>query len=236
MVRYHAHGTDPVAGPYLVMEWVDGETLRDRQTRAALTPADALRIGARLVRALAAVHAAGVVHRDVKPRNVMLQHGSVNRVTLVDFGIARVGRSLGLTSTGARLGTPRYMAPEQIMNARRVDGRADVFSLGCVVFEMLTGRQAFHCEDDVAALARMLIEDAPSIRSLRPELPERGRRAGRSPPQQGPAPAALRRRGACCRTGAPHACLRGRRARWRTLRERSAPSSAYRRRQRRLRD
>ncbi|HVJ93272.1 MAG TPA: protein kinase, partial [Labilithrix sp.] len=170
VVRYFAHGVDPVAGPYLVMEWVEGETLRDRHIRAPLTPADALRMGSLLVRALAAVHEAGVVHRDVKPQNVMLS-GSPERVTLVDFGVARVGRGLGLTPMGARLGTPRYMAPEQIMNARRVDGRADVFSLGCVVFEMLTGVQAFGTNDEVATLARILIEDAPPIRRFRAELP-----------------------------------------------------------------
>jgi len=166
IVRYVDHGDD-----FLVMEWVDGECLADRITHRGIPPVDALRLAARLVSALAAAHAAGVVHRDVKPRNVMLPDGGWDAAKIVDFGVARIG-SDGRTKTGVRVGTPRYMAPEQIVSSRRVDGRADVFSLGCVLFEMLAGRKAFRGNDEVALLARMVIEDAPRLRSVRADVPE----------------------------------------------------------------
>jgi len=166
IVRYVDHGDD-----YLVMEWVDGESLADRITMRGTPPLDALALGARLVAGLGAAHAAGVVHRDVKPRNVMLPGGAFEDAKIVDFGVARVSED-GRTKTGVRVGTPRYMAPEQIVSSRRVDGRADVFSLGCVLFEMLAGRKAFRGRDEVALLARMVIEDAPRLRSVRADVPE----------------------------------------------------------------
>ena len=166
IVRYVDHGDD-----YLVMEWVDGESLADRITMRGTPPVDALKLGARLVAGLSAAHAAGVVHRDVKPRNVMLPNGAFEDAKIVDFGVARVSED-GRTKTGVRVGTPRYMAPEQIVSSRRVDGRADVFSLGCVLFEMLAGRKAFRGRDEVALLARMVIEDAPRLRSVRADVPD----------------------------------------------------------------
>lgn len=168
VVRYVAHGVEGTLGPYLVMEWVPGTTLHERLAGEGMAPADALRLAARLVRALVVVHAAGIVHRDVKPRNVMLTSRGPK---LVDFGVARVRGRGGVTVTGALLGTPRYMAPEQIRSARRVDGRADVFAVGCLLFEALTGRRVFDGDDDVALLARVLIEDARPPSRLRPELP-----------------------------------------------------------------
>jgi tetratricopeptide (TPR) repeat protein len=165
IVRYLGHGPT-----FLVMEWVDGESLAERLRTRGATPEDALRLGERLVLGLVAVHAAGIVHRDLKPRNVMLPNGSFDDAKIVDFGVARADASEG-TGTGIRLGTPRYMAPEQIVSSRRVDGRADVFSLGCVLFEMLTGRKAFRGTDEVAVLARMVIEDAPRVRSVRSDIP-----------------------------------------------------------------
>ncbi len=166
IVRYVDHGDD-----FLVMEWVDGESLADRISLRETPPAEALRLGARLVSALAAAHAEGVVHRDVKPRNIMLPSNGFADAKIVDFGVARVSED-GRTKTGVRVGTPRYMAPEQIVSSRRVDGRADVFSLGCVLFEMLAGRKAFRGRDEVALLARMVIEDAPRLRSVRADVPE----------------------------------------------------------------
>jgi tetratricopeptide (TPR) repeat protein len=170
VVRYLAHGSG-ATGPYLVMEWVEGDSLRARLDREGLTPSQALLMAARLVRALAVLHERDVVHRDVTPRNVMLEGGAPERAKLVDFGIARRAASPGLTATGTILGTPRYMAPEQIMNARRVDGRADVFALGSVLFEALTGRKAFDGDDDVALLARMILEEAIEASAVRRELP-----------------------------------------------------------------
>ncbi len=168
IVRYVDHGSDP---PFLVMEWVDGESLAERLRAGGVKPSDALALTARVVRGLAAVHALGVVHRDVKPRNVMLPRGSFENAKIVDFGVARV-RTEGATTTGVRLGTPRYMAPNKIVSSRRVDGRADIFSLGCVLFEMLTGRRAFRGDDEVAVLARVVIEDAPRVRSVRTDVPD----------------------------------------------------------------
>ncbi len=168
IVRYIDHGSDP---PFLVMEWVDGESLAERLRASGVKPSDALQLAARVVRGLAAVHAAGIVHRDLKPRNVMLPKGSFENAKIVDFGVARV-QTEGRTNTGVRLGTPRYMAPEQIVSSRRVDGRADIFSVGCVLFEMLTGRRVFRGEDEVAVLARVVIEDAPRVRSIRADIPD----------------------------------------------------------------
>jgi predicted ATPase len=173
IVRYVDHGTSPEHGPFLAMAWIAGETLADRLQASGLRPAEALRLAVRLAEGLAAMHAAGIVHRDLKPSNVMLAGGEVERAIIVDFGVARVAH-LDASSSGERgghLGTARYMAPEQIRNARTVDGRADVFALGCILFEALTGRPAFEGIDPVIVLARILFEPLPIPSAVRPELP-----------------------------------------------------------------
>jgi non-specific serine/threonine protein kinase len=174
IVRYVDHGTSPEHGPFLAMAWIAGETLADRLKTEGLRPAEALRLTVRLAEGLAAMHAAGVVHRDLKPSNVMLAGGEVGHAIIVDFGVARVARLADASASGERgghLGTARYMAPEQVRNARTVDGRADVFALGCILFEALTGRPAFEGIDPVIVLARILFEALPVPSAVRPDLP-----------------------------------------------------------------
>ncbi len=129
--------------PFLVMEFVAGKSLKEYiAARGKLDPQETLRLGTQIAQGLAAAHAQGVIHRDVKPGNVMLHEGAT-RVRLADFGLARVTfDNADLTSVGAVLGTPAYMAPEQV-RGEQVDCRADLFSLGCVFYTMLTGSSPF---------------------------------------------------------------------------------------------
>ncbi len=118
IVRYVAHGLTPEGDPYLVMEWLEGEDLARRLARLALGAGEAIAIVQRAAEALAEAHAAGIVHRDVKPANIFLVGGDPRRVKVLDFGIARLPRAgVGLTRPGAILGTAGYMAPEQIREA-----------------------------------------------------------------------------------------------------------------------
>ena len=173
VVRYLDHGIGPDEQPYLVMAWVEGgETLRQRLDGTGLNPMEALGLARRLASGLAAVHVCGVVHRDLKPSNVMLAGGQLREAVLVDFGVARLSRSATeLTATGDHVGTPRYMAPEQIRNPRTVDARADVFALGCILFECLTGRVCFAGDDPIQVIARILFAPIPALSTTRPELP-----------------------------------------------------------------
>ena len=187
IVRYVAHGEIDDGRPFLAMEWLDGEDLaahlaRDRGGEP-IPIDDVLAIARGTAAALAAGHARGVIHRDVKPSNLLLVDGNPRLVKILDFGIAREAAAhaatesrLGATSrpvtrTGAIVGTVGYMAPEQARGDRSVDARADVFSLGCVLFECLTGRPAFVGSHVVAVLAKILLEDAPRASTLRSGVP-----------------------------------------------------------------
>jgi tetratricopeptide (TPR) repeat protein len=171
VVRYVAHGI--AAGrPYLVMEWLDGESLEERLAREALAPATAVALGVAAAEALGWAHARGVVHRDVKPSNLFLCGGDVAAVRVLDFGIARRRYAAQpITRTGVMMGTPGYMAPEQARGEREVDARADVFSLGCVLFEALAGQPAFSGAHVMAVLAKVLLEEPPRLRDLLPSAP-----------------------------------------------------------------
>jgi predicted ATPase len=172
VVRYVDHGVSTGDEPFLVMDWVAGNTLEERLSTTGMTPVEALGLAERLAGGLAAVHARGVVHRDLKPSNVMLPGGVLEQAVIVDFGVARLARAeSGPTTTGDSVGTPRYMAPEQIRNARTVDGKADVFALGCILFECLTRQFAFGGADPVSVLARILFEPLPLPSRVRPGLP-----------------------------------------------------------------
>lgn len=172
IVRYVAHGRIDAESMFLAMEWLDGEALDARLARGSLSIGDAIALGRRLARALAVAHARGVVHRDVKPSNVILRGGEPSDATLVDFGIARAQDVLQtMTATGVVIGTPQYMAPEQARGEKAVDAHADVFSLGCLFFECLTGRAAFAGAHVVAVLAKILLDPAPRVRTLRPDVP-----------------------------------------------------------------
>ena len=170
VVSYVAHGFH-AKEPYLVMDWLDGEELGDRLARGPLAIGDAREVAARIADALGAAHVLGIVHRDVKPSNIVLVSGDVTRATLIDFGVARADVGPRRTRTGLVLGTPGYMAPEQARASRDVDARADVYALGCVLFECLTGKPPFAGEHPVAVLAKVLLDEAPRLASVAPAIP-----------------------------------------------------------------
>ena len=173
VVRYVAHGASHAGTSFLAMEWLEGQDLSQRLARSGVSIAETLVLGRKVAEALAAVHARGIVHRDLKPSNLFLPGGAVDRVTIIDFGIAHVGLATrALTRTGAGLGTPGYMAPEQARGAREVDARADLFSLGCILFECLTGRPVFMGEHPIAVLAKVLFEEAARVTDVRADVPE----------------------------------------------------------------
>ncbi|XXX72863.1 protein kinase [Sorangium sp. So ce134] len=173
IVRYATHGVAPTGEPYLAMEWLSGESLADRLSRQELRVDESVALARRVADALGAAHASGIVHRDIKPSNLFLVDGALDRVKLLDFGIALLSDATSrLTGTSAVVGTLGYMAPEQARGDRAaLDGRADVFSLGCVLFECLTGQRAFRGQH-LALVWKLLLEDPPRARELRPEVPE----------------------------------------------------------------
>jgi serine/threonine protein kinase len=158
-------------GPYLVTELVEGEELGDRLTRGPLTPDEAARIVRGVADALEAVHRAGVVHRDLKPSNVMLRpNGSP---VLLDFGIAQDESAEKLTQTGALLGTPNYMAPEQAGGERELIGpRTDVYSLGAVLYTCLSGEKPFGEKSSLALVKAVLTSTPEPLSKLRPDVPK----------------------------------------------------------------
>ncbi|MDC3957057.1 serine/threonine-protein kinase [Polyangium jinanense] len=170
IVRYVTHGITSAGEPFLAMEWLAGEELGERLARGRLTVEESVGVISAAASALATAHARGVVHRDIKPSNVFLVDGALDRVKLLDFGLARMPLSPRFTRTGVVLGTPSYMAPEQARGAPSLDARVDVFALGAVLFECLTGQPAFQGEHVMAILAKVLLEDPPPVRKLRPEV------------------------------------------------------------------
>ena len=172
VVAYIAHGATGAGEPFLAMEWVEGETLRKRLRRGALGIDESICVARQLAQALAAAHARGIVHRDIKPGNVVLAAGRVDRLKLLDFGIARLADAdRPLTRTGEMLGTPAYMAPEQARAAKKVGEPSDLYSLGCVVFQCLTGRKPFAAKDFAAVLMQVVLEPAPKLGELLPAAP-----------------------------------------------------------------
>ena len=154
---------------FIVTELVEGETLADRLRDGPMPPADAVAVAVDIARALAAAHALGLIHRDIKPGNVMLLPDG--RVKVVDFGIARAAGSDTLTHTGVVLGSTAYLSPEQA-GGQPVDERADLYSLGCVLYEMLTGRVPFRADTPIATMYRHVNEDAPPPSTIAPVQPE----------------------------------------------------------------
>ncbi|WP_437597219.1 protein kinase [Sorangium sp. So ce590] len=171
VVQYVAHGTTAWGQPYLAMQWLDGETLSERLTRQGLTLEETLELGLHVARTLGAVHRLGLVHRDLKPSNLILEGGSLERVSLIDFGLARAATDEPLTAAGLVLGTPGYMAPEQARGELSADARVDVFALGCILYRCLTGHPAFQGNAGLAVLMKVLLEDPPRVRELRPGTP-----------------------------------------------------------------
>jgi tetratricopeptide (TPR) repeat protein len=172
IVRYIEGGSTPKGEPYLIMEWLDGETLSERMRRRQLTMAESLSLGVRVALALESIHRRGVVHRDLKPSNLFLRGGAVDQIVLIDFGIAwRTDAAQKLTLPGALIGTPGYIAPEQARGVPDIDARADVFSLGCVLFRCIAGRAPFQGDDPLAVLLKVAAADPPRLREIRPNVP-----------------------------------------------------------------
>jgi len=148
---------------YYVMPFVEGESLRDRLTREKQLPIeDAVKIGSDIAAALDYAHRHGVVHRDIKPENVMLHEGEA---IVTDFGIAKAVSAAGgesFTQTGMVVGTPAYMSPEQAAGEQEPDARTDLYSLGCVLYEMLTGSAPFTAPTVQALIMKRFTEPVPS--------------------------------------------------------------------------
>ena len=157
---------------WYVMPYVEGESLRDRLRREIqLSMDEALRTALQVASALDYAHRHGVVHRDIKPENILLAD---EQALVADFGVARaLGASAGerLTETGVVLGTPSYMSPEQASGTSQVDGRSDIYSLGCVLYEMLAGEPPYTGPTPQLVLAKRVLGHVPSIRRVRPTIP-----------------------------------------------------------------
>jgi eukaryotic-like serine/threonine-protein kinase len=157
---------------YYVMPFIEGESLRDRLNREQQLPIqDALQIARESAEALAYAHDHGIVHRDIKPENILLQQG---HALVADFGIARAVSKAGgekLTQTGMAVGTPHYMSPEQSLGSEHVDARSDVYSLGCVLYELLVGTPPFTGPTAQAITVKRFTERAPAVSAARPDVP-----------------------------------------------------------------
>jgi serine/threonine protein kinase len=176
IVPIHSVGEAPDGLVYFVMAYVDGESLAAKLKRRGRLPSDeARRIMQETADALGAAHALGIIHRDVKPDNILLE-GSRGRVVVTDFGIAKALSSTTggatLTGTGVAIGTPHYMSPEQAAGDREIDGRSDIYSLGVVAYQMLAGELPFHAPTVPGILMKHITERAPMITDKRPDLPE----------------------------------------------------------------
>lgn len=183
-------GTLADGSPFLAMERLYGETLRQHIARVrALDPESAIEIAVQLLSGLDAAHELGIVHRDVKPENVFLvrpRQGSFPLVKILDFGMCRVGAprrpvpkakdpdfvdDKTLTRAGTVVGTPEYMAPEQASGRRHFDLRIDLYAVGVLLYEALTGTRAFYGADPRAVLVNVLARQIPPVRAVRPDLP-----------------------------------------------------------------
>ena len=176
IVPIHSVGEGPDGLVYFVMAYVDGESLGAKlKRRGRLPPDEARRIMLETADALGAAHALGIIHRDVKPDNILLE-GSRGRVVVTDFGIAKaLSSSTGsatLTATGVAIGTPHYMSPEQAAGDREIDGRSDIYSLGVVAYQTLAGELPFQAPTVPGILMKQITERAPLVTDSRPDVPE----------------------------------------------------------------
>lgn len=167
------HNVEPPTGgkpPFLVMQLIHGETLEKKLSRDGRLPLPLiLRVGMQVSAGLAAAHSLGLIHRDVKPGNILLEETGL-RVKLTDFGLARCVEDLKLTQTGFVTGTPLYMSPEQALGSK-IDERSDLFSLGAVLYEMSTGRPPFSGDTPLAVLRQITDSTAKSVRTHNPDVP-----------------------------------------------------------------
>jgi eukaryotic-like serine/threonine-protein kinase len=172
IVRHVAHGVDPRHGRFLAMEWLDGGDLHELLNRRRLSVGQSVTLVRRVASALAVLHDSGIVHRDVKPENLAIVDGDPAKVKLLDFGIARHSDYATMTKTGAILGSPKYMSPEQVRGRRDLDARADVFSLGCVFHHCLCGTPPFSGDQLASILGKIIFEEVPLAHESRPDVPQ----------------------------------------------------------------
>ena len=169
VVQVYEVGEQPL--PYIAMEFIPGETLQQRLDRVGpVDAAEVVRIGRQIAEGLAAAHATDLIHRDIKPGNVLLE-GGAQRVKITDFGLARAADDASISQSGIIAGTPMYMAPEQAMG-HKLDQRADLFSLGSVLYVMASGRPPFRANSTVAVLKRVADDTPRPIREIIPETPQ----------------------------------------------------------------
>lgn len=172
IVAYVAHGFTPHGLPFLAMEWIDGEDLSERLERQPLSVPETLTLLGRVAEALSVAHSKGVLHRDLKPSNLFLRNGQIERIVLLDFGVARhIDGPHSITATGMLIGTPDYMAPEQARGERPITASVDIFSLGCVVYRCLVGHPPFGGQHISAMMAKLFSDETPRLAELRPDLP-----------------------------------------------------------------
>ncbi len=174
VVRIIEVGELDAGTPYMVMEYLEGGDLAERIRSERVSPSDAARFVLQACEALAEAHAAGIVHRDLKPANLFLaqQPDRSVSVKVLDFGISKVPVGTGgITSTQAVMGSPHYMSPEQLVSAKHVDHRSDVWSLGIVLYEMLAGSPPFTADTMPEIVAKILQSPLPSLRAVRPDAP-----------------------------------------------------------------
>jgi serine/threonine protein kinase/formylglycine-generating enzyme required for sulfatase activity len=168
VVQVYEVGEEPL--PYLVMEFIPGETLQQRLDRVGpVEPAEVVRIGRQIAEGLAAAHAADLIHRDIKPGNILLESGK-QKVKVTDFGLARAADDASISQSGIIAGTPMFMAPEQALG-ESIDQRADLFSLGSVLYQMAAGRPPFRATSTVGVLKRVAEHKPRPIREIIPETP-----------------------------------------------------------------
>ncbi len=171
VVRLLDYGDDPALGRYIVMEYVEGSTLREQLERGPFAPERAVSLAIQACEALGEAHSHGIVHRDIKPANLMLGRAADGREILkvADFGIAKAeSHSVSLTESATLLGSPKYMSPEQIREARNVDARSDLWSLGVVLYEMVSGRLPFEAFTASGLLARIAADPPAPLRERLP--------------------------------------------------------------------
>ena len=171
VVGYVAHYVPDEGAAYLAMEWLDGRDLRQRLRHGPLSIAETIALGRRLAATLYDVHTRGLVHRDLKPSNVFLRGDRAEDAVLIDFGVVLRESAPSEATSGVLVGTPAYMAPEQVRGERRIDARADLFGLGCVLYACLAGRPPFGGDSVVAVLAKILLEQPQPIEETRPGVP-----------------------------------------------------------------
>lgn len=170
VVASHAVEEQPI--PYLVMEYIPGKTLADALAgEGPLELVDSLRLGQQIAAGLAAAHSQGLVHRDIKPANILLEAGHEWKVKITDFGLARTADDASVTQSGTIAGTPMYMSPEQA-HSGDIDHRSDLFSLGSVLYQMVSGRPPFRASSTLAVLKRVAEDTPRPLQEIIPEVPD----------------------------------------------------------------